>query len=268
MLCSGEINTSDINPTVGGLVGLNEGTITRCRTDVEITVDRVNLGGVHLTAGAGGIVGINEYSGLLFACHAIGNITMKGNASNGNPIMRAGGIAGRNAINYNLNSTIHCCIAEGDVSVTSESAYIDIYAGGLVGYNYGGDVKSCYARGTAIANTVEASTGKTMAGAIVGFVEFTWNNNVQSCYGAGVGGQGTSNCTGNTYNTSPGEGDIYRIITNSISTHGTITGYDPDATPAYGIDISRSGDVKSRNFWLKGDETWPVLDFTRNTLNN
>ena len=64
-LCSaqGKINTSDINPTVGGLVGLNEGTITRCRTDVEITVDRVNLGGVHLTAGAGGIVGINEYSG-------------------------------------------------------------------------------------------------------------------------------------------------------------------------------------------------------------
>lgn len=269
-LCSaqGKINTSNINPTVGGLVGSNEGTITRCRTDVEITVDRVNLGGVHFTAGAGGIVGINEYSGLLFACHAIGNITMKGNAFSGNPIMRVGGIAGRNEKNYNLNSTIHCCIAEGDVSVTSESAYIDIYAGGLVGHNYGGDVKSCYARGTAIANTVEASTGETRAGAIVGFDEFTRDNNVQSCYGAGVGGQGTSNCTGNTYNTSPGEGDIYRIITNSISTRGTITGYDPLATPAYGIDISRSGDVKSRNFWLAGDGTWPVLHFTRNTLNN
>lgn len=268
-LCSaqGKINTSNINPTVGGLVGSNEGTITRCRTDVEITVDRVNLGGVHFTAGAGGITGINEYSGLLFACHAIGNITMKGNASNGNPTMRAGGIAGRNEINYNLNSTIHCCIAEGDVSVTSESAYINIYAGGLVGHNYGGDVKSCYARGTAIANTVETSTGETRAGAIVGFDEFTRDNNVQSCYGAGAGGQGTSNCTGNTYNTSPGEGDIYRIITNSISTRGTITGYDPLATPAYGIDISRSGDVKSRNFWLAGDGTWPVLDFTRNTLN-
>lgn len=268
-LCSaqGKINTSNINPTVGGLVGSNEGTITRCRTDVEITVDRVNLG-VQLTAGAGGIVGINEYSGLLFACHAIGNITMKGNAFSGNPIMRVGGIAGRNEKNYNLNSTIHCCIAEGDVSVTSESAYIDIYTGGLVGYNYGGDVKSCYARGTAIANTVEASTGETRAGAIVGFDEFTRDNNVQSCYGAGVGGQGTSNCTGNTYNTSPGEGDIYRIITNSISTRGTITGYDPLATPAYGIDISRSGDVKSRNFWLAGDGTWPVLHFTRNTLNN
>lgn len=267
-LCSaqGKINTSNINPTVGGLVGSNEGTITRCRTDVEITVDRVNLG-VQLTAGAGGIVGINEYSGLLFACHAIGNITMKGNAFSGNPIMRVGGIAGRNEKNYNLNSTIHCCIAEGDVSVTSESAYIDIYTGGLVGYNYGGDVKSCYARGTAIANTVEASTGETRAGAIVGFDEFTRDNNVQSCYGAGVGGQGTSNCTGNTYNTSPGEGDIYRIITNSISTRGTITGYDPLATPAYGIDISRSASVNSRSFWLAGDGTWPVLDFTRNTLN-
>lgn len=267
-LCSaqGIINTSDIEPTVGGLVGLNEGTITRCRTDVEITVDRVYFG-VQLTAGAGGIVGTNDYSGLLFACHAIGNITMKGNAFSGNPTMRAGGIAGRNVKNHNLNSTIHCCIAEGDVSVTSESANIDIYAGGLAGYNYGGDVKSCYARGTAIANTVETSTGEIRAGAIVGFVGFTWENNVQSCYGAGVGGQGTSNCTGNTYNTSPQVGDIYRIITNSISTRGTITGYDPDATPAYGIDISRSGSVNSRNFWLKGDETWPVLHFTRNTLN-
>ena len=178
--------------------------------------------------------------------------------------MRAGGIAGRNAINYNLNSTIYCCIAEGDVSVTSESAYINIYAGGLVGYNDGGDVKSCYARGTVIANTVETPTNEIMAGAIVGFM---WNNNVQSCYGAGAGGQGTSNCTGNTYNTSPQGGDIYRIITNSISTRGTITGYDPDATPAYGIDISRSASVNSRNFWLAGDGTWPVLDFTRNTLN-
>lgn len=264
-LCSaqGKINTSDIEPTVGGLVGLNEGTITRCRTDVEITVDRVRLSGQR-SAYAGGIIGRNDYSGLLFACHAIGNITMKGNASNGNPTMRVGGIAGRNEKNYNLNSTIHCCIAEGDVSVTSESAYIDIYAGGLVGYNDGGDVKSCYARGTAIANTVETPTGKRMAGAIVGYM---WNDNVQSCYGAGAGGQGTSNCVGNTYNTTPGEGDIYRIITNSLSTRGTITGYDPLATPAYGIDISRSGSVRSSNFWLAGDGTWPVLDFTRNTLN-
>ena len=264
-LCSaqGIINTSDIRPTVGGLVGLNEGTITRCRTDVEITVDRVYFG-LQLSIGAGGIVGINDYSGLLFACHAIGSITMKGNAFNCNPTMLAGGIAGRNAKNHNLNSTIHCCIAEGDVSVTSESANIDIYAGGLVGYNDGGDVKSCYARGTAIANTVETPTGKRMAGAIVGYM---WNDNVQSCYGAGAGGQGTSNCVGNTYNTTPGEGDIYRIITNSLSTRGTITGYDPLATPAYGIDISRSGSVRSSNFWLAGDGTWPVLDFTRNTLN-
>ena len=264
-LCSaqGIINTSDIEPTVGGLVGLNEGTITRCRTDVEITVDRVRLSGQR-SAYAGGIIGRNDYSGLLFACHAIGNITMKGNASNGNPTMRVGGIAGRNEINYTLNSTIHCCIAEGDVSVTSESADIDIYAGGLVGYNDGGDVKSCYARGTAIANTVETPTGKRMAGAIVGYM---WNNNVQSCYGAGVGGQGTSNCVGNTYNTTPGEGDIRKIITNSLSTHGTITGYDPLATPAYGIDISRSASVRSSSFWLAGDGTWPVLDFTRNTLN-
>lgn len=39
-------------------------------------------------------------------------------------------------------------------------------------------------------------------------------------------------------------------------------------TFAYGIDISRSGSVRSSNFWLAGDGTWPVLHFTRNTLNN
>ena len=130
---------ANINPTVGGLVGSNEGTITRCRTDVEITVDRVNLGGVHFTAGAGGIVGINEYSGLLFACHAIGSITMEVNTSEGNSIC-AGGIAGWNS--NKSSPTIYCCIAEGNVSVTSETAYIDIYAGGLVGYhNYNGVLK-------------------------------------------------------------------------------------------------------------------------------
>ncbi len=262
-LCSaqGIINTSEYRPSVGGLVGANYGTITRCRTDVEIIVDRIRLLG-QLSADAGGITGMNGSGGLLFACHAIGSVTMKVNTSEGNSIY-AGGIAGYNS--NNSSSTIYCCIAEGDVSVTSETEDINIYAGGLVGCHYGhygGLLNSCYASGTATASTIEAKVG-----AIVGFMS---GGNVDCCYGAGVGGKGTSNC-GNTArlicNINPGKGDILQLMSRSYSAPGTITGYAPDATPAYGIDIFRSMYVSPVNFWLAGDGTWPVLNFTRNTLN-
>ena len=265
-LCSaqGIINTSKFDPNAGGLVGANEGTITRCRTDVEITVDRIRLLG-QLSAYAGGITGANYSDGLLFACHAIGSVTIEVNASDGNSI-NAGGIVGWNS--NNSSSTIYCCIAEGNVSVTSETANVNIYAGGLVGYhNYNGVLNSCYARGTATASTEGIPIGRI--GAIVGFMDGN-NYNVWNCYGAGTGGKGTSNC-GNTArlicNINPGTGEILTIINRSYSARGTITRYDPDATPAYGIDIYRSASVNSSSFWLAGDGTWPVLYFTRNTLN-
>ena len=260
-LCSaqGIINTSEYRPDVGGLVGSNNGTITRCRTDVEITVDRIRLLG-QLSAYAGGITGANYSDGLLFACHAIGSVTMEVNTSEGNSIC-AGGIAGWNS--NKSSPTIYCCIAEGNVSVTSETANVNIYAGGLVGYhNYNGVLNSCYARGTATASTIEAKVG-----AIVGYME---GGNVDCCYGAGAVGKGTSNCGDAARlicNINPGTGEILTIINRSYSARGTITRYDPDATPAYGIDIYRSASVNSSSFWLAGDGTWPVLDFTRNTLN-
>ena len=263
-LCSaqGKINTSKFDPNVGGLAGTNNGTITRCRTDVKIIVDRIRLSG-QSSAYAGGITGRNS-NGLLFACHAIGSVTMEVNTSESNSIY-AGGIAGYNS--NDSGSTIYCCIAEGDVSVTSETEDINIYAGGLVGRHYGhygGLLNSCYARGTATASTKGITIGNI--GAIVGFMS---GGNVDCCYGAGVGGKGTSNC-GNTArlicNINPGKGDILQLMSRSYSAPGTITGYDPDATPAYGIDISKSASVSPVNFWLAGDGTWPVLYFTRNTL--
>lgn len=255
-LCSaqGIINTSEYRPNVGGLVGTNAGTITRCRTNVEITVDRIRLLG-QLSADAGGITGVNS-GGLLFACHAIGSVTMKVNTSEGNSIY-AGGIAGENF--NDSGSTIYCCIAEGDVSVTSETANVNIYAGGLVGYNYRGLLNSCYARGTATASTIEAKVG-----AIVGYME---GGNVDCCYGAGAVGKGTSNCGDASRlicNINPGTGDILQLMNRSYSARGVITRYDPDATPAYGINIYSDWDVSSSDFWLYGDGTWPVLYFTRN----
>ena len=265
-LCSaqGIINTSEFGSNAGGLVGANSGTITRCRTDVKITVDRLELLG-QLSVEAGGITGVNGSGGLLFACHAIGSVTIEVNASDGNSI-NAGGIVGWNS--NNSSSTIYCCIAEGNVSVTSETANINIYAGGLVGYHcYNGVLNSCYARGTATASTEGIPIGRI--GAIVGFMDGN-NYNVWNCYGAGTGGKGTSNCQSTAYliyNTNPGKGDILKLMSSPVSAPGTITCYAPDATPAYGIDIYRSASVNSSSFWLAGDGTWPVLHFTRNTLN-
>lgn len=262
-LCSaqGIINTSEYRPDVGGLVGSNNGTITRCRTDVEITVDRIRLLG-QLSAYAGGITGANYSDGLLFACHAIGSVTMEVNTSEGNSIC-AGGIAGWNS--NNSSPTIYCCIAEGNVSVTSETANVNIYAGGLVGYhNYNGVLKSCYASGTATASTKGITIGRI--GAIVGYMS---GGNVDCCYGAGAVGKGTSNCGDAARlicNINPGKGDILQLMNRSYSAPGAITRYDPSATPAYGIDISRSASVSPVNFWLAGDGTWPVLDFTRNAF--
>ena len=264
-LCSaqGIINTSKFDPNAGGLVGANEGTITRCRTDVKITVDRLELLG-QLSVEAGGITGVNGSGGLLFACHAIGSVTIEVNASDGNSI-NAGGIVGWNS--NNSSSTIYCCIAEGNVSVTSETANVNIYAGGLVGYhNYNGVLNSCYASGTATASTEGIPIGRI--GAIVGFMDGN-NYNVWNCYGAGTGGKGTSNCQSTAYliyNTNPGKGDILKLMSSPVSAPGAITRYDPSATPAYGIDISRSASVSPVNFWLAGDGTWPVLDFTRNAF--
>lgn len=265
-LCSaqGIINTSEYVPNVGGLAGANYGTITRCRTDVKIKADRIRLSGQR-SANAGGITGVNYSDGLLFACHAIGSVTMEVNTSEGNSIY-AGGIAGNNS--NNTGSTIYCCIAEGDVSVTSETEDINIYAGGLVGCHYGhygGLLYSCYASGTATASTKGITIGRI--GAIVGYMS---GGNVDCCYGAGAVGKGTSNCGDAARlicNINPGKGDILQLMNRSYSAPGTITRYDPDATPAYGIDISKSASVNSSSFWLAGDGTWPVLDFTRNTLN-
>ena len=178
--------------------------------------------------------------------------------SAGNSIY-AGGIAGENF--NDSGSTIYCCIAEGDVSVTSETANVNIYAGGLVGYNYRGLLNSCYARGTATASTIEAKVG-----AIVGYME---GGNVDCCYGAGAVGKGTSNCGDASRlicNINPGTGDILQLMNRSYSARGVITRYDPDATPAYGINIYSDWDVSSSDFWLYGDGTWPVLYFTRNDL--
>ena len=265
-LCSaqGEINISGTGVNTGGLAGTNSGVITRCRTDVTVTADATLFG--KLSAFAGGITGGN--SGLLFACHAAGSVTLTGrhgDTPNKNSLY-AGGITGINqgTVNPLVNANIYCCIAEGAVSVTSQTEGVSAYAGGLAGLHMNGTISNSYARGNATA-TKNGTFDDEKAGAIIGYGSSGYK--VSNCYGTGAIGKDTSNLEASSndivYNTNPNNGDILNIVSSGNLSGIPFTYYDPNAKPAYGMTVTKS-DVSINDFWLSGDGTWPVLNFTKN----
>lgn len=263
-LCSAQggvdisINTGG---NAGGLAGGNNGVITRCRTNVTVTAD-MTLKGVDLSA-AGGITGYNGTGGLLFACHAIGDVTVKARYKDtpDSSYPCGGGIAGCSFGLVTNHANIYCCIAEGDVSVTSETAGIPAYAGGLAGFFSNGSISNSYARGNATTTT----NNTHYEGAIIGYGSSDYK--ISHCYGTGAIGKGTSNLDANNnivYNTNPNANAIYNIVSTGNLTDIPFTYYDPAATPAYGMTVTTSGSINIADFWLSGDKKWPVLDFTRN----
>lgn len=263
-LCSaqGEINRSGTGRSTGGLAGGNEGVITRCWTDVTVTADVTLLGA--LSAYAGGITGDNY--GLLFACHAAGSVTLTGSRESATytNYLYAGGITGENQGDVSVKANIYCCIAEGNVSVTSKTEGIPVCAGGLAGKCMNGTISNSYARGNATA-TKNGTNNDEKAGAIIGYGSSDYM--VSHCYGTGAIGKGTSTLEAVSndivYNTNPNNGDIFKIVSSGNLSGIPFTSYDPNATPAYGMVVTKS-DVSIKDFWLSGDGTWPVLDFTKN----
>lgn len=263
-LCSaqGEINRSGTGRSTGGLAGGNGGVITRCRTDVTVTADVTLFG--DLSAYAGDITGDNY--GLLFACHAAGSVTLTGSRESATytNYLYAGGITGENQGDVKVNANIYCCIAEGNVSVMSKTEGIPVRAGGLAGLHVNGTISNSYARGNATAKK-NGTNDDEKAGAIIGYGSGGYM--VSHCYGTGANGQGTSNLEASSndivYNTNPNNGDILNIVSTGNLTDIPFTYYDPNAKPAYGMTATRS-DVSIKDFWLSGDGTWPVLDFTKN----
>ncbi|MCS2893941.1 hypothetical protein [Parabacteroides faecis] len=261
-LCSaqGRVDISiNSGGNAGGLAGGNDGVITRCRTNVTVKADMTLRGQILSTAG--GITGYNSTGGLLFACHAIGDVTVKARHKDtpDSNFPCGGGIAGCSLGLVTNPANIYCCIAEGDVSVTSETAGMSAYAGGLAGYFRNGSISNSYARGNATTTT----NNTHREGAIVG----SSTGSISNCYGTGDVGKGTSDLDANNnivYNTSPGEGAIYNIVKSGNLSGIPFTGYDPAATPACGMTVTTSGSINIADFWLPGDKKWPVLDFTRN----
>lgn len=276
-LCSaeGKIEVSlptggDSGGVVGGLVGHAANcSINRCHTNVDITADGALQG--RGSAYAGGIVGQNiclSTTSTLFTCRADGDVRLTGTGTSTTvqPLC-AGGIAGYNSSHSNSESAvILACVATGNVTATyTGTDAVNAWAGGLVGYNDEmGELWYSYARGTA---TAKGNT-EGFAGAIVGgYASSSRNSMIEYCFGAGAVGKGTSELeekNGIVYNTTPGEGEIKKIVGRDWTKEGiSTTDYNVSATPAYGINVDERK-FNILNVWKAGDGRWPVLDMENN----
>lgn len=111
---------------LGGLVGYNEGSISRCFADVFMNCEKHSF--------IGGLVGINMPDGEISQSYAVGDVTSDwlGDADCDN--RNIGGLIGSNIGNVDE------CYSAGTVNYTGEQDYM---AGGLIGDNMG-EVQDCY----------------------------------------------------------------------------------------------------------------------------
>jgi hypothetical protein len=185
---------------VGGLTGLNGGTITNCRATVKVN-------GGYDSYHVGGLVGTNASGGIVSNCYVVGAVT------GGDSSLGTGGLVGAND-----DGTIEQCWSR--VSVLGGTA--SIYVAGIVGLNFAGDVSMCHAAGTvsggdnstdlgglvgendgSLTNccamaTVRGANGAQKIGGLVGDTG-PWDNcHIEDSYASGSvsGGDGASNLGG------------------------------------------------------------------------
>ena len=130
------------NNFVGGVCGLNDGTITNC-------YNAGNLTAIESSAAIGGICGYNR--GTVTNCYNTGTVTATGQ------IASVGGVCGCST------APISNCYNIGIVTATSSDADIS----GICGYNYG-PVTNCYY----LADTEDENGGKTAAQFVSGEIAY------------------------------------------------------------------------------------------------
>ena len=151
---------------VGGMAGINNGTIENCSVSGG-SVSGYSAGGVvgqqysgsitlcnssatvQGTSQVGGVVGYTNYGVTLTACYATGDVTAKDNDTAG--IFFAGGVVGSNGGN------LTACYATGDVTGGTGS----IYVGGVTGSNDSSTLTACYHATGTVSGPVEATGGVT-----------------------------------------------------------------------------------------------------------
>ena len=136
-----DVNCASFTCNVGGLVGLNCGTITNCYSTGDLSAE-------GLEVNAGGLVGSNLK--MITNCYATGNVS-----ASGLQFIYVGGLVGFE----DQKSTIMNSFAMGDVSAVCMPN--NVYCGGLVGYCLLATIINCYATGnlSAIDNSYASIGG-------------------------------------------------------------------------------------------------------------
>ncbi|MFZ0034543.1 MAG: GLUG motif-containing protein [Sedimentisphaerales bacterium] len=172
---------------LGGLVGLNDASISNCRSTGTVTGggDSEYIGGLvgyndnlcsisycHSTGAVtggdnsdylGGLAGIN--GGNITECYSTGTVTSGDNSSH------LGGLAGLNGINGNTSN----CYSTGAVTGGDNSSWL----GGLMGYNNDGNISNCYSMGA-----VSGGDGSSFLGGLAGYN--SPSGSISNCYAKGI----------------------------------------------------------------------------------
>ena len=144
----------------------------------------------------------NQYVGLFGYCKgSIANLGVENFTINvsSSASTYAGGLVG-----YNYGGTISNCYASGNVTVTYNNStdYKNCYAGGLVGYNYGGLIIDSYANCTVNAVT-NSGFNDSYAGGLVAYNSSSGYKieagTIENCYTLGTVFSNTTHTTSEAY---------------------------------------------------------------------
>ena len=237
---SGTVGASEEDASVGGVVGWNKGTVTKCISAVSVTgytADDIYVGGV---------VGQNDMGGDVEGCSNTGTVTGWGKKN------YIGGIVGYNWwLVKNCNNTGKT-IGYGE----------DVYIGGIVGHNFIGTVKNCTNNGGVTDTNSSFDPNRStnaLAGGVVGmnngdatvtncanngWVSFRGDHaivggvvgynltSITNCYNTGsvsgsnqsssyvggvVGFNSTNNTIANCYNTGKVDGRGYSAVVGGVA---------------------------------------------------
>lgn len=159
--------TADLTP-FGAIVGFNNGgTVSRCTSAARITDDGTETD-TRRSLNVGGIVGINDYGGVVEYCVNLGSIHLPSVKA------RIGGVVGSSCFSSNATTTtIQYCVNYGGIT-----AGLCDNIGGICSFSRRGVIRYCYNRGD-----LKLESGEGAVGGIAGVIN---HQSLTCCYNTGT----------------------------------------------------------------------------------
>ncbi len=178
------INTSvSAYSNVGGIVGINNGLISYANaTMTEQSISVTAMGSANsTTVNAGGIAGFNQGTITYSNSNAMSVFASRTSMATSNGrVVCAGGVVGQNGSSAVV---LYCYAKEGKTSTAGNNAYV----GGVVGYNFKGDIMSCGNESEVSGNYDKQVYAGGVAGVNKGKLYKSYNiGNVSGSYAGGI----------------------------------------------------------------------------------